>query len=89
MRATRSGGRVDKCYCNLGKNSVYVGVKALTDPEDPLLSGSGGAYRGNNGVSNGAFLKLIRGDTGQLVECSDASSVESYSSLSGVLIKAD
>ncbi|KAH3800935.1 uncharacterized protein LOC127838891 [Dreissena polymorpha] len=79
---------VDSCSCNLGKNGQSVGIMAYIDPED-YSSTTGGADAGSYGVSSGANLHLIRGDTVQLVSCSAVDKFENRSSFSGVLIKAD
>ncbi|KAH3809653.1 hypothetical protein DPMN_138028 [Dreissena polymorpha] len=47
------------------------------------------SYNGSYGVSNGAYLHLMRRDTVQLVQCSPSNWFESWSSFSGVLIKAN
>ncbi|KAH3800937.1 hypothetical protein DPMN_154580 [Dreissena polymorpha] len=67
----------DLCGCSLAKNAVFIGIKAYIN--------TNGIY----GVSNGAYLHLVRGDTVQLVECSPSNWFESWSSFSGVLIKSD
>ncbi|KAH3800932.1 hypothetical protein DPMN_154575 [Dreissena polymorpha] len=82
----RADPRVDACGCSLGKNVVSVGIKAYIDPQDPFTSG--GADMRSYGVSNGAYLNLFRGDTVQLVDCSSVNYFESWSSFSGVLVKA-
>ncbi|KAH3819009.1 hypothetical protein DPMN_120739 [Dreissena polymorpha] len=78
----RTSPAVDLCGCSLGINSISVGIRAFIDPYAE-------ADRGSYGVSNGAYLQLLFGDTVQLVDCSSSGTFESWSSFSGVLIKAD
>ncbi|XP_052215843.1 complement C1q tumor necrosis factor-related protein 4-like [Dreissena polymorpha] len=78
----------DACGCSLGKNLQSVGIKAFIDPQD-RSGDTVGADAGSYGVSNGAYLHLITGDTVQLVDCSTSDKFESWSSFSGVLINAD
>ncbi|KAH3809651.1 hypothetical protein DPMN_138026, partial [Dreissena polymorpha] len=82
----RAEPRVDRCGCSLGKNAVSVGIHASIDPQDP--GADPGADIGSYGVSNGAYIILFRGDTVKLVDCSSSNTFESWSSFSGVLLKA-